>query len=119
MAKLCVSPYVTSVTAKPPRTIIGSLVIASGRWRPRMIPAHRNASHGSSGWVPLTNVSNSRPRGERPVGLNSQAVERRSWRCSNAHHWSAAPAMAAAAPMTAIHLLRRVKISAPTMKYAP
>ena len=41
--------------------------------RPRIIPAHRNASHGNSGWVPLTNTLNSRPRGELVGGLVSHA----------------------------------------------
>ena len=38
------------------------------RTRPSTIPAQKNASHGSSGWVPLTETSNSRLRGEPTAG---------------------------------------------------
>ena len=39
------------------------------RTRPSTMPAQKNASHGSSGWVPLTPTSKSSARGERDPGL--------------------------------------------------
>ena len=36
--------------------------------RPSTIPAQKKASHGNSGWVPLTKTSKSSARGEPPAG---------------------------------------------------
>ncbi len=42
--------------------------------RPSTMPAQKKASHGSSGWVRFTKMSNSSPRGERLLGLNNHVV---------------------------------------------
>ena len=71
--------------------------------------------------MPLTNVSNSNRRGERYgpgeyLPPKSQLV---SWSLSKAHHWIAAAAMAASAPMTTSHRVRSMNSNAPAMKKAP
>src|SRR6187549_1520114 len=57
--------YVAATITRPATARLRRFVLDSGRYRPRIIPAQRKASHGSSGWVPLTNVSNTNRRGER------------------------------------------------------
>ena len=39
-----------------------------------MIPAQKNANHGRSGWVPLTNTSNTKRRTEPRSGEVSHLV---------------------------------------------
>ena len=86
------------------------------------MPMHRNTSHGSSGWVPRTNVSSNRSRGDRLAVALADRSHDTSWppvvRCT-AHHERPAAASAAPVPMSASHRLRSVNSSAPAMKKAP
>ena len=84
-----------------------------------MMPAQRKASHGSSGWVPLTNTLNTSPRGEPDGGDSSHEVRWPSNARSVAHHSIPAPASAAAMPIVAIHGVASVKMAADTANMAP
>jgi len=87
--------------------------------RPSTMPAHRNASHGSSGWVPFTNTSNSSPRGVRPPGDVSQLVSCPSSSRSYTHQWISQPASPAPAPTVVTQRLRSVNSRAATTNIAP
>ena len=82
------------------------------------MPAHRNASQGSRGCVPLTNVSNTKRRGERygVAPYHPPNSHRVSWSVSKAHHCSAAALIAASNPMRINHRVRNKNSSPPTMK---
>ena len=87
--------------------------------RPRIIPAHRKASHGNNGCVPLTNMSNSSPRGELVGGLVSHVVDRPSAARSQTHQWIPAPATAAATPMATSQGVASVNRNAAMTNIAP
>src|SRR4051794_734367 len=113
--------YVATTSAMPATDNARRFAPDNGSDLPRIIPAHRNASHGSSGCVPLTNVSNTKRRGERywPGAyhpLNSHLV---LWRASTAHHWMTAAATAAAVPTTTSQRVANTNSSAPIMNIAP
>ena len=92
-------------------------VVASRR--PSTIPAQKNASHGSSGWVPLTNTSRTSPWGDSRSGEVSHDVVWPSRARSYTHQWMDQPASAATTPITTSQRIRSVNIHAARKNIAP